>query len=76
MQRPKEKIVHLRQEHAALVAGHPNVHLLRTWAVFANSDGNAKASELADLLHTNAIGYAKWADALGAKFQELRLLTP
>jgi len=73
-QRPKEKIVYLNRAYAKLVVSHPSVHLVRIWATYANSAGNAKVSEFPDLLHPNAIGYAKWADALRAKFLQLRLL--
>lgn len=76
MKRPKEKIMYLNRAYAGLAASHPSVHFVRIWATYADDDGNAKASEFPDLLHPNAMGYAKWADALRAKFLELRLLTP
>ena len=38
--------------------------MLDTWTLFADADGDAKKEEFPDLLHPNAVGYAKWKLAL------------
>ena len=38
--------------------------MIHTWSVYADENGDAKASEFPDLLHPNAAGYAKWAQIL------------
>ena len=62
--RPADKIKKLNQLYAAAVKGDPQVTLLETWPLFADAHGDAKPEEFPDLLHPNAIGYAKWAAAL------------
>jgi lysophospholipase L1-like esterase len=69
--RPVETI---RRSNALIreaVRGRPRTTLLETYALFADSAGNAKAEEFPDLLHPNAAGYAKWAEALRAAFVTL-----
>jgi lysophospholipase L1-like esterase len=62
--RPADKIKKINQLYAAAVKGDAQVTLIETWPLFADSDGNAKPTEFPDLLHPNAIGYAKWAAAI------------
>ncbi len=62
--RPVEKIRELNQQYMALAKGHPQITVLDTWTLFANEQGDAKLEEFPDLLHPNAVGYAKWAAAL------------
>jgi hypothetical protein len=37
----------------------PQVTMVDTWTLFANEQGDAKESEFPQLLHHNALGYAK-----------------
>jgi lysophospholipase L1-like esterase len=46
------------------IADEPQVTVLDTYALFANSHGDAKDEEMPDLLHPNILGYGKWAAAL------------
>jgi len=62
--RPAPKITKLNQLYAAAVKGDPQITVLDTWTLFANDQGDARPEEFPDLLHPNAIGYAKWAAAL------------
>jgi lysophospholipase L1-like esterase len=55
------------------IADEPQVTVLDTWALFANSHGDAKDEEMPDLLHPNILGYAKWAGALRPVFETLGL---
>src|SRR5690606_28757731 len=63
-QRPAATIRELNARYADLAARYPQVRLVNTWAVFANENGDAREEEFPDLLHPNAAGYAKWAEAL------------
>ena len=62
--RPADKIKQINELYAAAVKGDPQVTVVDTWALFANAEGDAKVEEFPDLLHPNAIGYAKWAAAI------------
>lgn len=67
----------IRQLNTAIgkAVGHdPRVTLVKTWAVFADANGNAPKAEFPDLLHPNAAGYAKWAEALRPVLAKLRLI--
>jgi lysophospholipase L1-like esterase len=64
MRRPKEAILHINEAYAELAKRSPHVQFVRTWALFADAQGDAKVTEFPDLLHPNAAGYAKWAEAL------------
>jgi lysophospholipase L1-like esterase len=63
-QRPAAKIKEVNERYAAAVKGDRQVTLVETWTLFANEQGDAKASEFPDLLHPNQEGYRKWAAAL------------
>lgn len=62
--RPRETIMAVNADLAELVAKDPHTRLLRTWAVFADREGNAPVAEFPDLLHPNLAGYARWAAML------------
>lgn len=64
--RPAERIRNLNKILSSVAAEHPQVIWLDVWATFANQEGDARPEEFPDLLHPNALGYAKWADALRA----------
>lgn len=51
----------------------PGCKLVDTWTPFADDQGDAKPAEFPDLLHPNAAGYAKFADALRPVFKEVQL---
>lgn len=50
-----------------------NVYLCDTWSIYAQADGDCSKAGFPDLLHPNAIGYAKWAAALKPIFAKLNL---
>jgi lysophospholipase L1-like esterase len=62
--RPRERIVRLNGLYADIAKREPRVTLLATWALFADEQGDARASEFPDLLHPNKAGYEKWASLL------------
>jgi lysophospholipase L1-like esterase len=62
--RPAETIRKLNALYLVVAARHPQVTVLDTWSLFKNVHGDAKEEEMADLLHPNILGYAKWASAL------------
>ncbi len=62
--RPADQIKAVNALYLAAVKGDPHVHVLDTWSLFADSNGDAPAREFPDLLHPNEIGYARWAAAL------------
>src|SRR4029453_12425114 len=54
--------------------GDPQVTLLETWPLFADTKGDARPDEFPDLLHPNQAGYKKWAAALRPIFATLGML--
>jgi lysophospholipase L1-like esterase len=72
--RPAEQIQKLNQLYRGVVHDQKQVTYLDTWTLFANAQGDAKAEEFPDLLHPNAIGYAKWTGALHPLFATLGLV--
>ncbi|MBL9203690.1 MAG: DUF1080 domain-containing protein [Opitutaceae bacterium] len=72
--RPADKITRLNQLLFAGLRDRPQVTFLDTWALFANSTGDAKAEEFPDLLHPNPRGYLKWARALRPVLETLQLV--
>ena len=62
--RPAATIRELNGLYGALAARDHRITLVHTWSVYADENGDAKASEFPDLLHPNAAGYAKWAQIL------------
>ncbi len=71
--RPAAQIKQLNDLYAAAVKGDPQVTFVETNILYANADGDAKPEEFPDLLHPNAVGYAKWAAALRPLFATLGL---
>jgi lysophospholipase L1-like esterase len=74
MKRPADQIKAINALYLAGVKGDAQVIPLDTWRLFADANGDAPASEFPDLLHPNALGYAKWAAALRPLFATLRLV--
>jgi lysophospholipase L1-like esterase len=72
--RPVEKIKKVNQLYAEAVKGNPQITLIDTWTLFADSQGDAIPTEFPDLLHPNQAGYAKWAAALRPVFATLGFL--
>lgn len=74
MKRPAAKITRLNELYQQLARDFPQVTLVKTWEVFADSVGDAKPDEFPDLLHPNEKGYAKWAEALRPVLNQKQLL--
>ena len=74
MKRPADQIKGVNALYLAAVKGDTQVIPLDTWQLFADANGDASASEFPDLLHPNAVGYAKWAASLRPLFATLRLV--
>ena len=72
--RPTSKIRQVNELYATAVKGDHQVTLIETWTLFANEQGDAKATEFPDLLHPNKVGYDKWAAALRPILATLDLL--
>jgi poly(3-hydroxybutyrate) depolymerase/lysophospholipase L1-like esterase len=71
--RPADKIKEINALVDVIVSAEPQCLRCDTWSIFANDQGDAKAEEFPDLLHPNAAGYAKFADALRPIFTKLKL---
>ena len=59
--RPAGRIREINQKCFAVVRGDPQITVLDTWTLFADTKGDAKKMEFPDLLHPNKAGYNKWA---------------
>ncbi len=64
MRRPADQIKRINQLYGEAVKGDGQVTVVETWRLFADAQGDARKEEFPDLLHPNALGYAKWAAAL------------
>lgn len=64
MRRPADTIRRLNDLVAKVTPSFPNVTRVETWRLFAGAQGDARPAEFPDLLHLNADGYKRWADAL------------
>jgi lysophospholipase L1-like esterase len=64
MKRPADKIKKLNGLVDEAIKGNPHFIRCDTWSIFADDKGDAKKDEFPDLLHPNAVGYAKWKAAL------------
>ncbi len=73
--RPAEKIQRLNALVDQVVDVDPLFVRVDTYGLFANEQGNAKKEEFPDLLHPNAAGYAKWAEALRPVFEKVGVIT-
>jgi lysophospholipase L1-like esterase len=71
--RPADKIEQLNALVDEIVKNDPQCIRCDTWSIYANENGECKKDEFPDLLHPNAIGYAKWVDALKPIFAQLNL---
>jgi len=71
VQRPADKIKRVNELVDELVKNQPGIIRVDTWSIFADEAGSAKKEEFPDLLHPNAAGYAKWAEALKPAFAKL-----
>jgi lysophospholipase L1-like esterase len=74
--RPAEKIKKINQLYTDVVRGNPQVTVVDTWTIFADSQGDALPAEFPDLLHPNQAGYARWTAALTPVLTKLNLLKP
>jgi lysophospholipase L1-like esterase len=57
----------------ASVKHDPEVAVCDTWSIYADENGNCKQSEFPDLVHPNAVGFAKWVEALTPILSKLNL---
>lgn len=73
MRRPAHQIRKLNELYAGMLPDEPQVTLLDTYALYANTQGDAPAEVFPDLLHPNSVGYAKWAAALRPIFETVGL---
>ena len=71
--RPTAKIEQLNALVDEIVKSDPHFILCDTWSIYADANGECKKDEFPDWLHPNAIGYAKWANALKPIFARLNL---
>ena len=71
--RPSDKLQKLNSSIDDFIKGKKQFIRCDTWSIFADADGNAKKEEFPDLLHPNAAGYEKWANALKLIFAKLNL---
>ncbi|WP_372898629.1 GDSL-type esterase/lipase family protein [Stieleria sp.] len=72
--RPAEKIKQINELYRGLARGDQQITVIDTWTLFADENGDAKKIEFPDLLHPNALGYAKWEAALRPIFATLGLI--
>jgi lysophospholipase L1-like esterase len=71
--RPAATIEELNRLIKKDVKNKSNVYLCDTWSIYAQPDGDCPKDEFPDLLHPNAVGYAKWTAALKPIFAKLDL---
>jgi lysophospholipase L1-like esterase len=71
--RPADKIEQLNALVDEIVKSNPQCIRCDTWSIYAGPNGDCQKDEFPDLLHPNAIGYAKWTDALKPIFAKLNL---
>lgn len=72
--RPKETIAKLNALYDAAVRNDPQITVVDTWTLFADSNGDADPKWFPDLLHLNAQGYDRWAGGLRPIFATLGFL--
>lgn len=71
--RPADKIEKLNALVDDIVKSDPQFIRCDTWSIYADENGDSPKDEFPDLLHPNAIGYAKWTAALKPIFSKLNL---
>ncbi len=69
--RPRETIEEVNALFEAVVKNDPQITVVDTWTLFANENGDANPTWFPDLLHLNADGYDRWAQALRPVFATL-----
>ena len=72
--RPTDKIQQLNQLYFEAVRGDDQFTVVDTFTLYADEQGDALPKYFPDLLHLNADGYAKWAEALVPVFATLGFL--
>ena len=72
--RPADQIQEINRLYRELSRDRPQVTVVDTWTLFADSKGDAKSAEFPDLLHPNAAGYAKWEAAIKPVLATLGLI--
>jgi lysophospholipase L1-like esterase len=68
-----EKIKALNALYEAAFKSDPLVTFCDTWTLFNDGKDTCKKEEFPDMLHPNAIGYAKWTAELKPIFAKLKL---
>ena len=68
-----ELIPKLNGLYEAAFKDDPLVTFHDTYALFQNAEQSVNKDEFPDLLHPNAVGYAKWTAALTPIFEKLNL---
>jgi lysophospholipase L1-like esterase len=68
-----DSIKELNRRIDQLAHNDKRLTLCDTWTIYATPDGTCKKDEFPDMLHPNAAGYEKWADALKPIFDPLKL---
>ena len=71
--RPADKIQKINALMGDIVKADPLFVSCDTYSLFADANGDAKKEEFPDLLHPNATGYAKFAEALRPIFTKLHV---
>jgi lysophospholipase L1-like esterase len=71
--RPADKIRRLNALVDDIVKADSQLIRCDSWSIFADDQGNAKPEDFPDLLHPNAAGYTKWAEALRPIVAKLNL---
>jgi lysophospholipase L1-like esterase len=72
-QHPADRIEKLNALVAASIKNDAQFTLCDTWSIYADKNGDPPKDEFPDLLHPNAMGYAKWEAALKPIFAKLDL---
>ncbi len=71
--RPAAKIERLNALIVKEMRPKHDVFICDTWSIYADANGDCPRDEFPDLLHPNAVGYAKWTAALNPIFAKLNL---
>jgi lysophospholipase L1-like esterase len=69
--RPVAEIRKINALYAKTWSGDPQVTIVKTYRLFAGSDGASRSEYLPDRVHPNEAGYALWAGALRPVFARL-----
>lgn len=74
MRRPSAQIRRINALYDDVARTRPQVTVVDTWSIFADTRGDARLDEFPDLLHPNERGYAQWAQALRPALKHAGLL--